>query len=92
MSVTTSTFSLPGSIPSPVILCPKNISSDLLNRHFALFNFKPCFLTDSKTSNVLFCNSSRVSPYIIISSLIFVVLSMFSNIWVILFWHTSLAE
>ena len=47
--------------PSPAILCPKNITSDIMHTYFFLFNFKPCFLIDLKTSIALFCNSSRVS-------------------------------
>ena len=54
MSVNASTFHLSGNIPSPVILCPKKITSDLLNRHFFLMSFKPWFLIDLKTLK-LFC-------------------------------------
>ena len=87
MSVTASTFRLLGN--RSVVLCPEKIILDLLNSYFFLLNLKSCFLVGSETSIFQFCNSSRVSPQVIISSWLYAALSMLSNIWDILF---SLSE
>ena len=81
-----------GNIPSDVILWPKNIILVLLNWHFDLLSFRPCFRIDWNAFIVCCLISSNVSPQISISSWLLTVPSMSSVIEAIRCWQISLAE
>ena len=63
-----STFLLSRYISVAITLCPKKISSLLLNSLLLWFSFNPFFLTVLNTFIVRLCNSCCVLPHMIMSS------------------------